>query len=86
MDSLRIEFARSATKDLRGIDRKWIPKIIAGIADLENNPRPGGCKKLVGSEHTYRIRIGDYRVIYEILDEILVVLIVRIRHRRDVYR
>ena len=86
MASWRIEFARSATKDLRGIDRKWIPRIIAEIANLENNPRPDGCKKLVGSEHTYRIRNGDYRVIYDIQDEILVVLIVRIRHRRDVYR
>ena len=86
MASLRIEFARSATKDLRGIDRKWIPKIVAEIAGLAEDPRPDGCKKLVGSEHTYRIRIGDYRVIYDIQDEILVVLIVRIRHRRDVYR
>jgi mRNA interferase RelE/StbE len=86
MDSLRIEFAKSATKDLRGIDRKWIPRIVAEIADLADDPRPAGCKKLVGSDHTYRIRIGDYRVIYEILDDVLVVLIVRIRHRRDVYR
>ncbi len=86
MASWRVEFARSATKDLRGIDRKWIPRIVAEIADLADDPRPDGCKKLVGSEHTYRIRIGDYRVIYDIQDEILVVLIVRIRHRRDVYR
>ena len=86
MDSLRIEFARSATKDLRGIDRKWIPRIITEIEGLAAAPRPTGCKKLVGSEHTYRIRIGDYRVIYDIQDEILVVFIVRIRHRRDVYR
>src|SRR5688572_937261 len=68
MDSLPIEFAKSATKDLRGIDRQWIPKIVAEIAMLADEPRPDGCKKLVGSEHTYRIRIGDYRVIYEIQD------------------
>ena len=86
MDSLRIEFARSATKDLRVIDRKWIPKIVSEIEGLAADPRPTGCKKLVGSEHTYRIRIGNYRVIYDIQDEILVVLIVRIRHRRDAYR
>ena len=86
MDSLRIEFARSATKDLREIDRKWIPKIVAEIANLADDPRPAGCKKLVGSEHTYRIRIGDYRVIYEILDGVLVGLIVRIRHCHDGYR
>jgi len=63
MDSFRIEFAREATKDLRRIDRVWIPKIIAAIEDLAENPRPVGCKKLVGSEHTFRIRVGDYRVI-----------------------
>jgi len=85
-DSLQIEFARSATKDLRGIDRQWLPKIISAIESLSENPRPSGCKKLVGSEHTYRIRIGDYRVIYDIQDHKLVVYVVRIRHRRDVYR
>lgn len=86
MDSFRIEFAREATKDLRRIDRVWIPKIITAIEDLAENPRPVGCKKLVGSEHTFRIRVGDYRVIYDIQDNILMVLVVRIRHRRDVYR
>jgi mRNA interferase RelE/StbE len=86
MDSLQIEFARSAIKDLRGIDRQWLPKIISAIESLSENPRPSGCKKLVGSEHTYRIRISDYRVIYDIQDHKLVVYVVRIRHRRDVYR
>ena len=86
MDSLQIEFARSAIKDLRGIDRQWLPKIISAIEALSDNPRPCGCKKLVGSEHTYRIRISDYRVIYDIQDHKLAVYVVRIRHRRDVYR
>ena len=86
MDSLRVEFVRSATKDLRGIDRKWISKIIPAIEALADDPRPAGCRKLVGSEYSYRIRVGDYRVIYEIQDLELVVLIVRVRHRRDVYR
>jgi mRNA interferase RelE/StbE len=86
MDSLQIEFARSAIKDLRGIDRQWLPKIISAIEALSENPRPSGCKKLVGSEHTYRIRISDYRVIYDIQDHKMVVYVVRIRHRRDVYR
>jgi mRNA interferase RelE/StbE len=86
MDSLQIEFARSAIKDLRGIDRQWLPKIISAIEALSENPRPSGCKKLVGSEHTYRIRISDYRVIYDIQDHKLVVYVVRIRHRSDVYR
>jgi len=86
MASLRIEFARSATKDLRAIDRQWIPRILAAIESLAGEPRPVGCKKLVGSEHTYRIRVGDYRVIYDIHAGELVVFVVRVRHRRDVYR
>ena len=86
MASLRIEFARSATKDLRAIDRQWIPRIMAAIESLAEDPRPVGCKKPAGSEHTYRIRVGDYRVIYDIRDGELVVFVVRVRHRRDVYR
>jgi mRNA interferase RelE/StbE len=84
--SYRVEIARSAAKDLREIDRKWIPRIVAAIETLESDPRPAGCKKLVGSDHTYRLRIGDYRVVYDIHDATLIVLVVRIRHRRDVYR
>lgn len=86
MASYRVEIARSAAKDFRAIDRKWIPKILAVIESLESNPRPAGCKKLTGSDHTYRVRIGDYRVVYDIQDDLLIILVVRIRHRRDVYR
>jgi mRNA interferase RelE/StbE len=66
MDSFHIEFARSATKDLRAIDCQWIPRIMTAIESLADDPMPVGSKKLVGSDHSYRIRIGDYRVIYEI--------------------
>ena len=86
MASYRVEISKSAAKDLRGIDRKWIPRIVAAIEMLESDARPSGCKKLVGSDHTYRLRIGDYRVVYDIHDDMLIVLVVRIRHRRDVYR
>lgn len=86
MASWRIEFARSAAKDLRGIDKQSIPKILAAIEALSGNPRPAGCKKLVGSDHTYRIRTGDYRVIYDLHDGDLLIFVIRIRHRRDVYR
>jgi mRNA interferase RelE/StbE len=86
MASYRVELSRSATKDLRAIDRKWIPKIVEAIEALESDPRPQGCKKLVGSDHTYRLRVGDYRVVYDIQDDMLIILVVRVRHRRDVYR
>ena len=82
----RVEISKNAAKDLRAIDRRWIPRIVATIETLESDPRPSGCKKLVGSDHTYRLRIGDYRVVYDIHDETLIVFVVRIRHRRDVYR
>ena len=86
MASYHVEIAKSAAKDLRGIDRKWIPRIVATIETLELDPRPPGCKKLVGSDHTYRLRIGDFRVVYDIQDDTLIILVVRIRHRREVYR
>lgn len=85
MDSFRIEFAKSAEKDLRKIDRSMIPRLLAEIESLETNPRPDGVRKLVGSERTYRIRIGQYRVVYEIEDDRLILFVVRIAHRKDAY-
>ena len=86
MACYHVEISRSAAKDLRGIAKEWIPKIVAAIETLETDARPPSCKKLVGSDHTYRIRMGDYRVVYEVADHTLIVLVVRIRHRRDAYR
>jgi len=86
MGSYRIEFSRSATKDLRRIDRQWIPRILTAIEDLAIEPLPDGSKKLTGSEHTFRIRIGDYRVVYDIQGTDLIIHVVRVRHRRDVYK
>ncbi|MEI6862024.1 MAG: type II toxin-antitoxin system RelE/ParE family toxin [Verrucomicrobiota bacterium] len=59
---------------------------MAAVAQLAIEPFPHGSQKLAGSEHTYRIRIGDYRVIYEVLTELRRVEIQRVRHRKDVYR
>jgi mRNA interferase RelE/StbE len=85
MDSYVVEFAKRAEKDLRRIDTRYIPRIVEAAENLASDPRPPGAKKLVGSEHTYRIRVGDYRVIYEIEDTKLVVLVVRVRHRQGAY-
>ena len=63
MASCRIEWKRSAERDLRGIDREQIPRIIAAVDRLARSPTSAGSRKLVGSEHVYRIRGGDYRVI-----------------------
>jgi len=82
----QIEWKSSAAKELKNLDRQWIPRVLAAITALATNPFPAGVKKLQGSEHTYRLRVNDYRVIYEIQQNKVVIEIVRIRHRKDVYR
>jgi len=77
---------RSAEKELKRIASNARPKLVSAILILAENPRPSGCRKLVGSENDWRIRVGDYRIIYEIADEIRIVRITRIRHRKDSYR
>ena len=80
-----IEILSSAHKALKRINREDRIAIAKAIDGLSQNPRPYGYKKLKGSK-LYRIRIGDYRVIYQINNAKLVVLIVRIGHRREIYR
>jgi mRNA interferase RelE/StbE len=77
---------RSAEKDLKRIAAEVRPKLAAAIRPLAEDPRPPGCRKLVGSDNDWRIRVGNYRVIYEIADEIRIVRITKIRHRKDSYR
>lgn len=86
MASYQIEWKNSAYKELQKLPRQMIPKIVSAIGDLSDNPYPQGVKKLVGSEHSYRIRFGDYRVIYEVIENKLIIEIVRVRHRKDVYK
>ena len=76
---------RYAQKQIMKIDKKAIPVIKTAIASLADNPRPYGYKKLKG-EDAYRIRVGDYRVIYEIFDMIITVTVVSIGHRKDIYK
>ncbi len=84
MASSRIDFQRSAEKDLRRIGREHLPRILEAVEALRADPFPSGFRKLVGADRTYRIRIGDYRVIYQVTPDSI--LIARVRHRRDVYR
>ena len=86
MGSYRVELTRSAEKDLRRIDRFRVPAIYTALEQLSCDPRPPGVKKLAGAEQTYRIRVGDYRIVYEVEDAFLLVLVIRIAHRKDVYR
>jgi mRNA interferase RelE/StbE len=86
MASWRIEFTRSASKDLRALDAKLVARLLTAIEALAADPHPPGSKKLASSLATHRLRVGDYRVVYEIDVGILLILVVRIRHRREVYR
>jgi len=80
-----IEILRSAQEQLARIDCQDQPRIISAIRELAGNRRPPGSKKLSGRT-AWRIRIGAYKVIYEIHDERLVILVVALGHRREVYR
>ena len=84
MGKYRIEIKKSAIKELNTIPRKDLKKIVLKISSLSDDPRPKGCVKLSGMER-YRIRQGNYRILYSIDDEILVVYVVKIRHRKEVY-
>lgn len=86
MASWRIEWRRSALRDLRRVDAQSAARVIAAVEGLASDPFPNGCRKLVGAKQSWRIRVGDYRVVYSPLEEIVTIDIVRVVHRRDVYR
>ncbi len=86
MLSYTIEWKTSAKKELRKLPPQTIKRIITAVTELANEPHPAGHRKLTGSRHSYRIRISNYRVIYNIFDGKLIIEIVRVAHRKDVYR
>ncbi len=77
---------KSIQKDLDNLPNEIKDRVYAKISQLSDNPRPDGVTKLKGYENEYRVRIGDYRVRYEILDVNKTVLLLQCKHRRDVYR
>lgn len=86
MPSYAVEFLPSAEKALKRLPIVAQRRIVLAVAELADNPRPVGSVKLAGDENAWRIRVGDYRVLYDIRDRQLVVLVVRLGHRKDVYR
>ena len=82
----RIKFKASAAKEFRKLPANIQKRLQIAINALKNDPHPSGSIKLEGSEHLYRIRLGDYRVVYGVDDAIQVVFVTRVRHRRDVYK
>lgn len=85
MASYELTFKKSVAKDLRAFPKQDVKRIMQRIRSLADDPRPAGCEKLSGQER-YRVRQGVYRVIYEIEDDRLIVLVVKVGHRREVYR
>ena len=86
MKKYQVVFSKVAAKELRQLPNEEIKRVYAKSKELETNPRPLGCKKLIGEkEDLWRIRVGDYRIIYTINETISIVDIRRIGHRRDIY-
>ena len=84
MASYRLEFKKSAIKELNSLPNKEIKKIINAINQLIEEPCSLNSKKLTASE-VYRMRVGDYRILYEIKDNVLIIYIIKIGHRKDIY-
>jgi len=86
MASFEILWKSSSEHDLRKIAHQYIPQIIKAVEGLSEDPFPNNCRKLRESESSYRIRIGDYRVIYQVDSQSKVVTIFHVRHRKEAYR
>ena len=84
--SYEVKFSNSAKKQFRKLPLDVQERIQTKINDLAVKPRPNGVKKLKGEENSYRIRVDDYRVVYEIKDDVLIVTVVRVKHRSEVYK
>ena len=81
----RVSVAAAAVRQLRKLDRPAQRRVQAAIELLSAEPRPSGAKKLVGGNGEWRVRTGDYRIVYEIHDDVLLVLVVAVGHRREIY-
>ncbi len=88
MANYRVEFTKSAKKEFDGLSRKFQERIFEAVSFLAQNPYSDllKFKKLKGAESLYRIRVGDYRVVYEVQNKILLIIVIKIGHRREVYR
>jgi mRNA interferase RelE/StbE len=82
----QVVIERRAEKDLDRLSPPILRRVTESILALAVDPRPSGCRKLVGGQNDWRIRVGDYRVVYQIADGIRLVRVNRVRHRREVYR
>lgn len=86
MAAYRVELSQPAAKVIRDLDQKMRVRIISRLRALAENPRPDGVKKLQGEESVYRVRERDYRIIYEIFDKKLLIVVLKVGHQRDIYK
>ena len=85
MEKYKVEIKRSAVKEIENLPKRDLQAVLDKIASLSDNPRQSGCKKLSGQEK-YRIRRDDYRILYSIEDVVLIIYVVKVGHRKDVYK
>jgi mRNA interferase RelE/StbE len=86
MDRYAVLFSRSARKELESLPANMVARILPRIERLASAPRPSGCRKLSGEQNLWRLRVGDYRVVYSVDDDRRIVDVNAVRHRRDAYR
>ena len=82
----KIEWKRSAAKELKQLPKNAIQKALSKVEELSTDPHPKSSRKLSGTDHTYRIRFGDYRLFYNVMDQVLIIGVIRIGHWKSVYR
>lgn len=86
MASYSVELTRTAEKQLRRVAKRDRLRLIEAIESLGDKPRPRGARKLGGYDEVYRIRVGRYRVVYEVYDDRVVIIVLKVGHRKDIYR
>jgi len=86
MKTYKVELKKSANKELAKLPKPTLKKVVLKLKALGQEPRPPGCKKLKSNEELWRVRAGDYRVIYTIDDALLKIDVRKIRHRKDIYK
>ncbi len=82
----KILWKNSARNELKKLGKEVIPKILEAVESLSTNPFPAGVRKISGSNYTYRIRIGEYRIVYSVISSTLIIEIIRVGHRKDIYK
>ncbi len=82
----RIEVSPAAARQLKKIDRRVLPQIVEKIDLLAGEPRPRGCEKLSGYENLYRVRVGDYRIVYGVEERLVVVVVLKVGNRAAIYQ